>query len=99
MTVEIKSPKEIELMREAGRITAETLLVVGERIRPGMTTEEIDRIVYDDTLGRGAFPAPLNYRGFPKSVCTSINDVVCHGIPGSQVLEDGDIINVDVTTV
>jgi methionyl aminopeptidase len=99
MTVEIKSPKEIELMREAGRVAAETLLVVGERIRPGMTTEEIDRIVHEDTLARGAFPATLNYRGYPKSVCTSINDVVCHGIPGPEVLRDGDIINVDVTSI
>ncbi len=96
--VEIKSPREIEMMRVACRMAAETLVVVGEQIRPGMTTEDIDRIVREDTIRRGAKCAPLNYRGFPKSVCTSINHVVCHGIPGSQVLKDGDIINVDVTT-
>jgi methionyl aminopeptidase len=86
-------------MRLACRLAAETLIVVGEKLRPGMTTLEIDQIVHDDTLQRGAYPAPLNYRGFPKSVCTSVNDVVCHGIPGPRVLEPGDIINVDVTTI
>jgi methionyl aminopeptidase len=97
--IEIKSPKEIELMRIAAQMAAETLVLVGERLRPGMTTEEINTIVHEDTVRRGAFPAPLNYRGFPKSVCTSINHVVCHGIPGAQVLKAGDIINVDVTTI
>jgi methionyl aminopeptidase len=97
--VEIKGPREIELMREVGRLTAETLCAVGELIRPGITTDEIDRFVHEDTLRRGARPAPLNYRGFPKSVCTSVNEVVCHGIPGPRVLNEGDIINVDVTHV
>jgi len=86
-------------MRVVGRMAAETLLVVGEKLRAGMTTEDINTLVHDDTLKRGGFPAPLNYRGFPKSVCTSINDVVCHGIPGPEVLRDGDIVNVDVTTI
>src|SRR5215469_7302230 len=86
-------------MRVAGQMAAETLLLVGEKLRPGMTTEEINTIVHEDTIKRGARPAPLNYRGFPKSVCTSINDVVCHGIPDGQVLKNGDIINVDVTHV
>src|SRR6478735_1328403 len=63
-----------------------------------MTTDEINTLVHEDTIRRGAYPSPLNYRGFPKSVCTSVNDVVCHGIPGAQVLRDGDIVNVDVTT-
>ncbi len=99
MAVDIKSPREIELMREVSRLAAETLLLVGEKIRPGMTTEEIDRIVHEDTLRQGARPAPLNYKGFPKSVCTSVNDVVCHGIPNATVLRDGDIVNVDVTHV
>ena len=99
MSVDIKSPKEIEAMRVVGRMAAETLLVVGEKLRAGMTTEDINTLVHDDTLKRGGFPAPLNYRGFPKSVCTSINDVVCHGIPGPEVLRDGDIVNVDVTTI
>jgi methionyl aminopeptidase len=98
-SVEIKGPREIELMREVCRLAAETLLAVGEIIRPGMTTEEIDRFVYEDTLRQGARPAPLNYKGFPKSVCTSVNEVVCHGIPGAQTLKDGDIINVDVTHI
>ncbi len=99
MSVDIKSPREIEAMRVACRITAETLVVVGEKLRPGMTTREIDEIVHQDTLKRGGYPAPLNYRGFPKSVCTSVNDVVCHGIPGDETLRSGDIVNVDVTTI
>lgn len=98
MAVEIKSPKEIEAIRIASRMAAETLVLVGEKLRVGMTTEEINVIVHEDTIRRGARPSPLNYHGFPKSVCTSINEVVCHGIPGPQVLRDGDIVNVDVTT-
>lgn len=98
-SVEIKSKKEIELIRKACAMAADTLLLVGEMIRPGITTEEIDRFVHADTIRRGARPAPLNYHGFPKSVCTSINEVVCHGIPGPQKLAEGDIINVDVTTI
>ncbi len=98
MNIELKSTREIEGIRVASQMAAETLLLVGEKIRPGMTTEEIDRIVHDDTVRRDAYPAPLNYKGFPKSVCTSVNDVVCHGIPGPQVLKNGDIVNVDVTT-
>jgi len=98
-SIEIKTKKEIDGMRRASQIAAETLLVVGDAIRAGMTTDEIDRIVHEDTLGRGARPAPLNYQGFPKSVCTSVNEVVCHGIPGQQRLRDGDIINVDVTSI
>ena len=96
--VDIKSPREIEAMRVVCRMAAETLLLVGEKIRPGMTTEEIDKLVHEDTVRRGARPAPLNYKGFPKSVCTSVNDVVCHGIPSpDEVLAEGDIVNVDVT--
>ncbi|MCU0657782.1 MAG: type I methionyl aminopeptidase [Polyangiaceae bacterium] len=99
MSVEIKSTREIEAIRVSGRMAAETLMLVGSRLRAGMTTEEINRIVHDDTIRRGAIPSPLNYHGFPKSVCTSINHVVCHGIPRhDEVLRDGDIINVDVTT-
>ena len=98
MAVEIKSPKEIEGIRVACQMAAETLLKVGELIRPGMTTDDINTIVHEDTIRRGAYPSPLNYKGFPKSVCTSVNHVVCHGIPSSQVLKDGDIVNVDVTT-
>jgi len=104
-TVEIKSAREINAMREVGRLAADTLSLVGSLIQPGITTEEINTFVHQDTLKKGARPAPLNYRGggggppFPKSVCTSINEVVCHGIPGSQVLKEGDIINVDVTHI
>jgi methionyl aminopeptidase len=98
MAVDIKSPKETEQMRAACKMAAETLLLVGEKLVAGMTTEDINRIVHEDTVRQGAYPAPLNYKGFPKSVCTSVNDVVCHGIPGGQVLKNGDIINVDVTT-
>lgn len=98
MAVEIKSPKEIEAMRVVSLMAGETLLLVGEKIRAGMSTEDINTLVHEDTVRRGARPAPLNYKGFPKSVCTSINDVVCHGIPSAKhVLKDGDIINVDVT--
>jgi len=98
VAVDIKSPKEIEQMRVACTMAAETLLLVGEKIRAGMTTEDINTLVHEDTVRRGAYPAPLNYKGFPKSVCTSVNNVVCHGIPGAQLLKDGDIVNVDVTT-
>ncbi|HTQ48918.1 MAG TPA: type I methionyl aminopeptidase [Polyangiaceae bacterium] len=99
MPVEIKSPREIELMRKVCQLAAETLLVAGDQIRPGMTTLDVDRIVHEHTLSQGARPAPLHYKGFPKSVCTSINDVVCHGIPDATVLRNGDIVNVDVTHV
>jgi methionyl aminopeptidase len=96
--IEIKSPREIEAMRVVCKMAAETLLMVGERIRASMTTDEINELVHQDTVRRNAVPSPLNYHGFPKSVCTSVNDVVCHGIPGPHKLKPGDIINVDVTT-
>ncbi len=96
--VTIKSVKEVVALRVASQMAADTLLLVGDLIRPGMTTEDINRIVHDDTIRRNAYPAPLNYHGFPKSVCTSVNEIVCHGIPGPRVLKDGDIVNVDVTT-
>lgn len=99
MAIDIKSPKEVEAMKAASQMAAETLLLVGEKLRVGMSTEEINTLVHEDTLKKGGRPAPLNYRGFPKSVCTSINEVVCHGIPGPQILKDGDIINVDITTI
>lgn len=99
MAVEIKSPKEIEGIRVSSQMAAETLVLVGEKLRAGMTTDDINALVHEDTIRRGAVPSPLNYRGFPKSVCTSLNEVVCHGIPGAQVLKNGDIINVDVTTL
>jgi methionyl aminopeptidase len=97
--VTIKTLKEVEALRVASQMAAETLLGVGEMIRAGLTTEDLNTFVHEDTLKRGGFPAPLNYHGFPKSVCTSVNEVVCHGIPGGRVLEPGDIVNVDVTTI
>ena len=96
--VSIKTAREVQAIRVASQMAADTLLKVGDMIRPGMTTEEIDRFVHEDTVRRGGICAPLNYHGFPKSVCTSVNEVVCHGIPGPRVLKEGDIINVDVTT-
>lgn len=98
-SVSVKTFKDVEAMRIVGQMAADTLLAVGEMIKPGITTEDINQFVHDDTVRRGGWPAPLNYHGFPKSVCTSVNEVVCHGIPGKRVLENGDIINVDVTTI
>ena len=98
--IEIKSAREIDDLRVSCQMAAETLLMVGEKLHPGMTTDEINTLVHEDTLRRGAIPSPLNYHGFPKSVCTSVNDIVCHGIPSAgQKLRPGDIINVDVTTL
>jgi methionyl aminopeptidase len=93
----IKDESVIARMREAGSLAAEILRLAGEQVRPGITTDEIDIFVHDLTIGRGAYPSPLNYHGYPKSVCTSVNDVICHGIPDSRKLEDGDIVNIDVT--
>jgi methionyl aminopeptidase len=103
-SVEIKTAREIEAMREVGRLAADSLSRVADLIRPGVTTDEINAFVHEDTLKKGARPAPLGYRSgdsppFPKSVCTSINEVVCHGIPSARALRDGDIVNVDVTHV
>ncbi|MCB9708587.1 MAG: type I methionyl aminopeptidase [Myxococcales bacterium] len=96
--IEILNQRMIEDMQKSCRIAADALVMVGSKIRADMSTEEINTLVHEFIVGLGARPSPLNYRGFPKSVCTSINEVVCHGIPGSQVLQDGDIINVDVTS-
>ncbi|HBB60815.1 MAG: methionyl aminopeptidase [Lachnospiraceae bacterium] len=96
----IKTPAQIEGIRESAKINIAVLDEVADKIRIGMTTEDIDKIVYDTTTKMGGIPAPLNYEGFPKSVCTSLNNVVCHGIPTDQEqLLDGDIINVDVSTI
>lgn len=96
----IKTPVQIEGIRESAKINIAVLDEVADKIRIGMTTEDIDKIVYDTTTKMGGIPAPLNYEGFPKSVCTSLNNVVCHGIPTDQEqLLDGDIINVDVSTI
>ena len=96
----IKTPEQIEGIRESGKITNGALDLVAAEIKAGITTEDINRLVHEYTLDHGGIPAPLNYEGFPKSVCTSINDVVCHGIPNEEeMLLPGDIINVDVTTI
>lgn len=97
--VSIKTVREVDALRAASQMAADSLIAVGEMLRPGITTDDINTFVHADTVRRGGFPAPLNYHGFPKSVCTSVNEVVCHGIPGGRVLEDGDIINVDITTI
>jgi len=100
MTVTIKSPEEIEKMRVAGRLAGEVLDMIGEHVRPGVTTDELDRICHDYIVNvQQAIPAPLNYKGFPKSICTSVNHVVCHGIPNEKPLKDGDIINIDITVI
>lgn len=93
----VRTPEEIEAMRIAGRVAAEVLVEVGKAIEPGITTDELDRIGHDATVARGAYPSPLNYRGFPKSLCSSVNEIICHGIPDSRKLLDGDIVNIDVT--
>lgn len=96
----IKTPEQIEKIKESCKINTAVLDLVAEKIRSGMSTEEINTIVHNFTVENGAIPAPLNFQGYPKSVCTSLNDEVCHGIPSPNViLEDGDIINVDVSTI
>ena len=96
----IKNQEQIEGIRRAGALNTAVLDEVANRIREGMSTEEINRIVHDFTIKHGGIPAPLNYEGFPKSCCTSVNEVVCHGIPSEDlILEEGDIINVDCTTI
>jgi methionyl aminopeptidase len=100
MAVTIKTPEEQAKMRVAGRLAAEVLDMIGEHVRPGVTTEELDQRCHDYIVNhQQAIPAPLNYRGFPKSICTSVNHVVCHGIPGARKLKSGDLINIDVTVI
>jgi methionyl aminopeptidase len=94
----VKSPEIIERMRTAGRTAADILRLTGEYMQVGMTTDEVDEFCHRLCIERGAYPSPLNYHGFPKSLCTSANEVICHGIPDSRVIEDGDIMNLDVTT-
>lgn len=93
----IKELDVIERMRVAGAAAKDILRRAGEMVRPGITTDEIDIFVHDLCIEMGGYPSPLNYHGYPKSVCTSVNEVICHGIPDSRVLEDGDVINLDVT--
>lgn len=96
----IKSPAEQAAMRTAGRLAAQVLDMIGPRVVPGITTGELDQICHDYIVGElNAIPAPLNYRGFPRSICTSVNHVVCHGIPGPRTLRTGDIVNLDITVI
>jgi len=100
MGITVKTPAEQELMRISGRLTADILDMIGDYVRPGISTNELDKICHDYIVNeQQAIPAPLNYRGFPKSICTSVNQVVCHGIPGDKVLRDGDMVNIDVTVI
>jgi methionyl aminopeptidase len=94
---EVKDPDTIERMRVAGRLAAQTLQLVGKHVAPGVTTDELDRVGHEFMCDNNAYPSTLGYRRFPKSLCTSVNEVICHGIPDSRVIEDGDIVNVDVT--
>jgi len=93
----IKSADQIEKIRVAGKIAAEAIALVGANAKPGVTTDELDRLAHDYIVSQGAYPSTLGYRGFPKSCCTSINEVICHGIPDDTTLQDGDIMNVDIT--
>ena len=101
MSIHLKSPAEIDKMRMAGRLAAEVLEMIGEHVKPGVSTGELDRICHRHIVEKqDAIPAPLNYKGFPKSICTSVNHVVCHGIPSEgKILKNGDIVNIDITVI
>jgi methionyl aminopeptidase len=100
MTITIKTPEEQEKMRVAGRLAAQVLDMIGEQVLAGVSTDELNRICHTYIVEElEAVPAPLNYRGFPKSICTSVNHVVCHGIPSERVLKGGDIVNIDITVI
>src|ERR1700738_4628646 len=97
--IKIHGPEAFEGMQQAGRLAAETLDFITPHVCPGVATDELDALCHGFIVGHDAIPAPLNYRGFPKSICTSINHVVCHGIPGERRLMEGDILNIDVTVI
>jgi methionyl aminopeptidase len=97
--IKLHGPDAFAGMAKAGRLVAEALDLLVDEVKPGVTTEALDNFVFDFALAHGAIPAPLNYRGFPKSICTSLNHVVCHGIPGPRALKEGDILNIDVTLI
>ncbi|PIK16162.1 type I methionyl aminopeptidase [Halobacteriovorax sp. JY17] len=97
--ISIKSSREIELMRATSKLASQTLEFIGPYVVPGVSTEELNKLCHDFIIENGAYPSPLNYHGFPKSICTSKNEIICHGIPSKRdVLKDGDILNIDVTT-
>ena len=97
--IKLHGPDAFAGMHKAGQLVAEALDLLVDEVRPGVTTEALDALVFDFAMDHGAVPAPLNYRGFPKSICTSLNHVVCHGIPGPRVLKEGDVLNIDVTFI
>src|SRR6476469_1817487 len=97
--IKLHGPDAFAGMQKAGQLVAEALDLLVDEARPGITTEALDEFVYAFAMAHGAIPAPLNYRGFPKSICTSLNHVVCHGIPGPRALKEGDILNIDVTLI
>jgi len=100
MTINFKTPEEQDLMRVAGRLTADVLDMIGQYVQPGVSTDDLDQICHDFIVNtQQAIPAPLNYRGFPKSTCTSVNHVVCHGIPSDKKLRNGDCVNIDITVI
>lgn len=93
----VRDPALIDTMRRAGRVAAEVLAAAAAAIAPGVTTDELDEVAHEECIRHGVYPSPLNYHGYPKSICTSVNEVICHGIPDSRPLNDGDIVNIDVT--
>ncbi len=93
----VKSPTQIGKIRAAGKIAAQAIALVGQNVRPGVTTDELDKLAHDFIVSKGAYPSTLGYRGYPKSICSSINEVICHGIPDDTVLIEGDIVNIDIT--
>ena len=93
----IKTPEQIEKIRHSGKIAAQAIELVGQNAKPGITTDELDKIAHNFLMENGAYPSTLGYRGYPKSICSSLNEVICHGIPDDTVLEDGDILNIDIT--
>ena len=100
MNVNLKNAEEQQKMRVAGRLTADVLDMIGDYVKPGVTTQELDGICSDYIVNhQQAIAAPLNYKGFPKSICTSVNHVVCHGIPGERTLKAGDAVNIDITVI
>lgn len=99
MTITIHNEQDFTKMRAAGKLAAEILDFIGDFVKAGVTTDELNKLCHDKIVENGAIPAPLNYKGFPKSICTSINHVVCHGIPNEKPLKDGDIVNIDVTVI
>ena len=94
---DVKTPEQIEKIRHSGKIAAQAIELVGQNAKPGITTDELDKIAHQFLIENGAYPSTLGYRGYPKSICSSLNEVICHGIPDDTVLEDGDILNIDIT--